>query len=85
LSHYLPYRQAVAQDSATIEQILHAAAPLTGEQACGAHPLSGLLEVVRRRGLTAHLLDYRNSGDTAGDRGRVVGYAAIAFTQNDAR
>jgi AmmeMemoRadiSam system protein B len=27
-----------------------------------------------------HLLDYRNSGDTAGDKRRVVGYAAIAYT-----
>jgi MEMO1 family protein len=25
------------------------------------------------------LLDLRNSGDTAGDRRRVVGYSAIAF------
>jgi hypothetical protein len=27
------------------------------------------------------LLDLRNSGDTAGDRSRVVGYAAFAFTE----
>ena len=26
------------------------------------------------------LLDYRNSGDTAGDKSAVVGYAAIAFS-----
>jgi AmmeMemoRadiSam system protein B len=25
------------------------------------------------------LLDLRNSGDTAGDRARVVGYASLAF------
>jgi len=31
--------------------------------------------------LTPHLLDYRNSGDTAGDKERVVGYTSIAFTE----
>ncbi len=33
----------------------------------------------RRRGLSARLLDLRNSGDTAGDRTRVVGYGAFEF------
>jgi MEMO1 family protein len=33
----------------------------------------------RRHGLNAELLDLRNSGDTAGGRGRVVGYASFAF------
>ena len=33
----------------------------------------------QRRGLTPRLLDLRNSGDTAGDRDRVVGYGAFAF------
>jgi AmmeMemoRadiSam system protein B len=28
------------------------------------------------------LLDLRSSGDTAGDRGRVVGYAAFAFRED---
>jgi len=31
-----------------------------------------------------HLLDLRNSGDTAGDRDRVVGYGAFAFTEQTA-
>jgi MEMO1 family protein len=38
----------------------------------------------RRRGLHAQLLDLRNSGDTAGSRDRVVGYAAIAFHEDAA-
>ncbi len=32
------------------------------------------------RDLEVELLDLRNSGDTAGDRSRVVGYAAFALT-----
>jgi hypothetical protein len=35
----------------------------------------------RRHHLQPHLLDLRNSGDTAGDRTRVVGYASIAFCE----
>ncbi len=38
--------------------------------------INGLLQVARPRGLAPQVLDARNSGDTAGDRTRVVGYAA---------
>jgi AmmeMemoRadiSam system protein B/AmmeMemoRadiSam system protein A len=80
LSHYLPYRAAVETDRATVDRIVALdAGPLDHEQACGATPINGLLRVARRRGLAPRLLDLRNSGDTAGDRSRVVGYAAIAF------
>ncbi|MCP4204124.1 MAG: AmmeMemoRadiSam system protein B, partial [bacterium] len=41
-----------------------------------------LLASARRRGMRCDLLDLRNSGDTAGDRSRVVGYAAFAFYEN---
>jgi AmmeMemoRadiSam system protein A len=53
------------------------------EQACGCHPLGGLLQVARRKGLDIRLLDLRNSGDTAGDRNRVVGYGAFSLHQTD--
>jgi AmmeMemoRadiSam system protein B/AmmeMemoRadiSam system protein A len=80
LSHYLPYREAAATDRATVDRIVALdAAGLGHEQACGATPINGLLRVARRRSLAPRLLDLRNSGDTAGDRSRVVGYAAIAF------
>ncbi len=49
---------------------------LDHEQACGATPINGLLLCARRHGLAPQLLDLRNSGDTAGDRARVVGYAS---------
>ncbi|MFP5285197.1 MAG: AmmeMemoRadiSam system protein B, partial [Thermoanaerobaculia bacterium] len=57
--------------------------PLRGTQACGAHPINGLLVEARRRGLSAELLDLRSSGDTAGDRSRVVGYGAFAFHERN--
>ncbi|MDH5285553.1 MAG: AmmeMemoRadiSam system protein B [Betaproteobacteria bacterium] len=79
LSHYHRYDDARSIDAATVRAILAGDSGLDHEQACGATPIAGLLEVARRRGLVPQLLDLRNSGDTAGDRARVVGYAAIAF------
>jgi len=79
LSHYHAYDDARAIDRRTTDRILRLATDLDPEMACGAAPINGLLEVARRRGLSARLVDLRNSGDTAGGRDRVVGYAAFAF------
>ncbi|WP_224366286.1 AmmeMemoRadiSam system protein B [Hyalangium versicolor] len=80
LSHYLPYDEARAVDRETADRILaFDAEHLDTDQACGAIPVTGLLLAARRRGLRAEELDLRNSGDTAGDRSRVVGYGAFAF------
>lgn len=79
LSHYLPYAAAREVDRATADTILAFGGPLDPRQACGALPVNGLLLAAQRRGMTSALLDLRNSGDTAGDRNRVVGYGAFAF------
>jgi hypothetical protein len=79
LSHYLPYADAQAVDRATAQAILDLATDISHEQACGATPVTGLALVARQRGLTGELIDLRNSGDTAGDRDRVVGYGSFAF------
>ena len=79
LSHYHPYDAARTIDRHTVKRILQLDAALEPEEACGAAPINGLLEVARRRRLAPELLDLRNSGDTAGSRDRVVGYAAFAF------
>lgn len=55
------------------------------EQACGATPISGMLQAAARHRLTSRLLRYCNSGDTAGGRDRVVGYAAFAFEEQGPR
>lgn len=81
LSHYLPYHVAQQIDSATTDSILHNRPLAHYEQACGAAAINGLIEAARRRHLEPRLLDRRNSGDTAGDKSRVVGYAAFAFTE----
>lgn len=81
LSHYHPYAAAQRLDGHTVNEILHLHLLHDHEQACGATPINGLIEVARRRGLVPHLLDLRNSGDTAGDKSQVVGYASFAFTE----
>lgn len=83
LSHFHPYHDAQALDRATAGQITTLHGDLQDPQACGARPINGLLHVARRRGLQPLLLDLRNSGDTAGDRSRVVGYTSIAFYEAD--
>jgi AmmeMemoRadiSam system protein B len=85
LSHYHGYAEAQRIDRATADAILGLAADLDHEQACGATPVNGLALCARRRGLQPTLLDLRNSGDTAGERSRVVGYASFAFTEHAPR
>ena len=84
LSHYLPYRQAQWIDRSTVDQVLELRPGISHQQACGATPVNGLLLAARRRLLKPQLLDLRNSGDTAGDRSRVVGYASLVFSEPEA-
>lgn len=79
LSHFLPYAAAQQRDAATVQQLLQLHGPLNHQQACGATPINGLLLAARQHRLEPHLLALCNSGDTAGDRQRVVGYAAVAW------
>jgi len=80
LSHYLPYQEARRRDEATADAIERLDPDaLDHDGACGLVGVQALLLAARRRGLAATRLDLRNSGDTAGDRDRVVGYGAFSF------
>lgn len=81
LSHYHPYDEAAHLDRATAAAIVARRRDIDPRAACGAHPLAGLLVAADERALDVTLLDLRNSGDTAGTRDRVVGYAAFAVTE----
>jgi AmmeMemoRadiSam system protein B len=83
LSHFLSYRAAQVADRQTVQDIVNLNSSLTHEQACGATPLNGMLLAARQHHLQAQFLGLCNSGDTAGDRSRVVGYAAVALRQED--
>lgn len=84
LSHYHAYDDARRIDAATVRAIVACDAGLSHEQACGATPLAGALLAARSRGLAPRLLDCRNSGDTAGGKDRVVGYASFALGGDEA-
>jgi AmmeMemoRadiSam system protein B len=83
LSHYLPYAEAQKADAASAKEIL-ALGHLRRDDACGAAAVNGLLLEARRRVLRAELVDLRSSGDTAGDKDRVVGYGAFGFYERPA-
>ena len=50
-------------------------------EACGFGPIMSFLKL----DIKPKILDYRNSGDTAGDRNRVVGYTSIGAFWDDLR
>ena len=84
LSHYHDYNTARRLDQETcaaIEQFRYE--EIGPEQACGCMPMAGALHLARQRGMQIQRLDMRNSGDTAGGRDRVVGYAAFALRPAD--
>jgi AmmeMemoRadiSam system protein B len=83
LSHYHDCRTAQQMDRETARAIESLNwQTLGGDQACGCQPIRGLLWSAKERGLQCRTVDLRNSGDTAGDRDRVVGYGAFAFTED---
>ncbi len=79
MSHFKNYQQAVDYDRLTIETINNMQPLSSAEQACGCYPINALLNGDMQQSLEAKLLGYCNSGDTGGDKNRVVGYAAFAF------
>ena len=86
LSHYLDYAAAQARDRATRDAIERFDAGAIGHgDACGATPVGGLLLAAQRHGLDVTTLDLRTSGDTAGDKQRVVGYGAWLFAEKKTR
>ena len=81
LSHFYPYDKAHQLDHALLEAVMTGdeMGVLRGE-ACGRVPVVTLMGIAHRKGWKPHLLDYRTSGDTAGDKWQVVGYGSVAYT-----
>ncbi len=80
LSHYRSYETARALDTETCRAIESLDADgIDHAMACGAAPVCALLLIARHRKLQVTTLDLRNSGDTQGERGAVVGYGAWIF------
>ena len=89
LSHYHPYDMAVKLDHKTLNAIeeydyfdLSRNLESRVWEASGGGPIVATMIAAERLGATqAKLLHYANSGDTTGDRSRVVGYGAVALAR----
>ncbi len=80
LSHFLDYDAAVEIDTQTCHAIEQMEPDNIGrDQACGRIPLKGLLTLAKYKNMHIETLGINNSGDTAGDKDRVVGYGSWAF------
>jgi hypothetical protein len=87
LSHYHPYDDAVSLDHKVLKAIedwdyfsLSQNFERNVWEACGGGPIVAAMMAAERLGATrALILKYANSGDTTGDRSRVVGYGAVAL------
>jgi AmmeMemoRadiSam system protein B len=78
LSHYHDLHTARRLDRDTAAAIVAAAwEQLGSDDACGAVPLRGALELARRHGEQITMVDLRTSADTAGTADRVVGYGSF--------
>ncbi len=85
LSHYHDYFTAQQKDRHTTKLIEHKQyEQLDFDSACGRVPVSGLLKLAREHGFKVENIDLRNSGDTAGDKNRVVGYGAYVINETTA-
>jgi MEMO1 family protein len=90
LSHYHRYDEARTLDRQTLkwvcdQNISELQSAAAEERACGRMPVLTLLHLAKLKGWQPQLLDYRNSGDTAGDKARVVGYGAVAFRASESK
>ncbi|MEE2658624.1 MAG: AmmeMemoRadiSam system protein B [Candidatus Latescibacterota bacterium] len=81
LSHFLSYEEAQRVDAQTsVDIVAMEPSRLSERCACGRVVIQGLLLSAATQGLSAQLLDLRNSGDTGGGRECVVGYGAFALS-----
>lgn len=81
LSHYLAYEEAKEMDALANEAIpaLDFEKFKRGGEACGKTGILAAILFARKKNLKGALLNYLNSGDTAGDKDSVVGYGSYVF------
>lgn len=84
LSHYYAYEQAIELDSIAHQAItsLNLEKMERQAEACGKTAILTLMQLAKDLRWQSVLLDYCNSGDTAGDKEGVVGYGCYAFYQS---
>lgn len=90
MSHYLKYEEATQKDCATIETIKKMD-PMAlyvknirnnNELMCGGGAVYSVMAASKALGANeVEILKYANSGDTSGDKSKVVGYLSAAFIE----
>lgn len=82
LSHFLPYDKAVETDNICNKAIpsLDIETMMNKGDACGIYAVLSSMIIAKEMGWKGNFLDYKNSGDTAGDKSKVVGYGAYSYT-----
>lgn len=87
LSHFHDYPTAQKMDRQTAAAIEAFDWKEIGrDQACGRIPMSGLLTYAKEKDMRVERVGLCNSGDTAGDKSRVVGYGSwVLYENNDNR
>ncbi len=91
LSHYLPYNKARDVDRVFIEALsgfdekaLYETLSADKAQACGEGAvLTGMMTAKMLGASKVEILNYATSGDTAGDKSRVVGYLSAAIIRQE--
>ncbi|UCD85855.1 MAG: AmmeMemoRadiSam system protein B [Deltaproteobacteria bacterium] len=87
MSHYFTYDRAKEMDELTLEEMKSLDTEKLFQlqfegksQLCGLGPVMTIMELFQKAGgSNVKVLHYANSGDVTGDKGRVVGYGAVAF------
>ena len=77
LSHFMTYENASNTDKDTCSKIENLSMDFDHYGACGFRPLHGFLLAAKEKNIKPKLVDLRNSGDTSGNKDRVVGYASF--------
>ncbi|MEI6862849.1 MAG: AmmeMemoRadiSam system protein A, partial [Candidatus Omnitrophota bacterium] len=91
LSHYHPYDEAIKIDKRTVSLLskmngsdLYEEAESGRCEMCGVMPVTATLLAAEKMGYDKiKILDSENSGDTFGDKSRVVGYVSAAIYRDD--
>lgn len=80
LSHYYPYKKALEVDSLANESIPNLDTEKAEKiEACGKTGILAVMELAKKLKWKAEIVDYKTSGDTAGDKSKVVGYGCYVF------
>ncbi len=81
LSHFHSYAEANKIDLNTCTKIESLNASVISQEACGCTGINALLLLAQKYHFRIHQLKRNNSGDTSGDKSRVVGYVSYVITE----